>query len=149
VLPPCPLNEDAAVVQAPSIGPKTAKRLEAIGATKVADLLRLDPERAAADLSARHINAQTIRDWQAQARLACTVPGLKSREAQALAAVGVRDAEALAVQDVEALCEAIGEWGLSDAGQRAWGAAPAPSVDDIATWMLRAERARVAEPVAA
>lgn len=140
VLPPCPLSEDAPVVQAPAIGPKTAKRLEAIGVRTVADLLRLDPDRAQADIGVRHISAQTIRDWQSQARLACTVPGLKSREAQALAACGVCDARDLVARDAEQLCEAIGEWGISDAGQRAWGNAPAPTADDVATWMLRARR---------
>jgi hypothetical protein len=141
VLPACSLSEQAPVVQAPAIGPKTAKRLEAIGVRTVADLLRLDPDRAQADIGVRHISAQTVRDWQAQARLACTVPGLKSREAQALAACGVSDARDLASRDAEQLCEAIGAWGISDAGQRAWGSAPAPTVDDVATWMLRAQRA--------
>jgi hypothetical protein len=140
-LPACTLSEDAPVVQAPAIGPKTAQRLHGIGVRTVADLLRLDPDRAQADIGVRHITAQTVRDWQAQARLACTVPGLKSREAQALAACGVTDARDLASQDAESLCEAIGEWGISDAGQRAWGNAPAPTVDDVATWMLRARRA--------
>lgn len=141
VLPPCPLSEEAPVVQAPAIGPKTAQRLQAIGVRTVADLLRLDPDRAQADIGVRHISAQTIRDWQSQARLACTVPGLKSREAQALAACGVRDARDLVAHDAEQLCEAIGEWGITDAGQRAWGNAPAPTADDVATWMLRARRA--------
>jgi predicted flap endonuclease-1-like 5' DNA nuclease len=141
VLPACPLSEDAPVVQAPAIGPKTAKRLEAIGVRTVTDLLRLNPERAQADIGVRHITAQTVRDWQAQARLACTVPGLKSREAQALAACGVGDARDLVSRDAEDLCEAIGEWGISDAGPRAWGNAPAPTADDVATWMLRARRA--------
>jgi hypothetical protein len=140
-LPACTLSEDAPVVQAPAIGPKTAQRLQAIGVRTVADLLRLDPDRAQADMGVRHITAQTVRDWQAQARLACTVPGLKSREAQALAACGVTDARDFASRDAENLCETIGEWGISDAGQRAWGNAPAPTVDDVATWMLRARRA--------
>jgi hypothetical protein len=96
----------------------------------------------------RHISAQVIRDWQAQALLACTVPGLRSREAQALVACGVRNADALKERDATDLCEAIAEWGLSEDGQRAWGSAPAPTPDDVATWIARAERA-AAEAVAA
>ena len=92
-------------------------------------------------VGARHISAQTIRDWQAQALLACTVPGLKSREAQALVACGVRDADDLGQSDAEHLVEGIARWGLSDEGARAWGAAPAPSADDVATWIERAKRA--------
>jgi len=82
-----------------------------------------------------------IRDWQAQALLACTVPGLKSREAQGLVACGVCDAAALASKSAVELCEAVANWGLSEDGQRAWGSAPAPTVDDVATWIERAKRA--------
>jgi len=141
VLPKFMLSGDAPVVQAPSIGPKTAKRLEAVGVRTVADLLQLDADRAEEQVDARHISAQVIRDWQSQALLACTVPGLKSREAQGLVACGVNDAAALASKDATELCEAVAQWGLSEEGQRAWGSAPAPSIDDVATWIERAKRA--------
>jgi predicted flap endonuclease-1-like 5' DNA nuclease len=135
------LDGGAPVEKAPSIGPKTAKRLEAAGVLTIADLLSAKPEETQLRLGARHISAQTIRDWQAQALLACTVPGLKSREAQALVACNVRDGAALASSDAAALTEAIGAWGLSEEGARAWGSAPAPSGDDVATWIERAKRA--------
>ncbi len=140
-LPRCALNEEAPVVQAPSIGPKTAKRLEALGVTTVADLLALKPEEGEEKIAVRHISAQVIRDWQAQALLACTTPRLKSREAQALVACGVREIETLASADALELCDAVARWGLSDEGQRAWGAAAAPNEDDVATWIERAKRA--------
>ena len=139
-LPRFTLNQDASVEKAPSIGPKTAKRLEAVGVRTIADLLAASADDKQRQIGARHISAQTIRDWQAQALLACTVPGLKSREAQALVACGVRDAEALAASDAEHLVEGIASWGLSDDGARAWGSAPAPGVDDVATWIERAKR---------
>ncbi len=128
-------------MKAPSIGPKTAKRLEAVGVRTIADLLALQPEAGQLQIGARHISAQVIRDWQAQALLACTAPGLKSREAQALVACGVRELGALAAADAEQLTEAIARWGLSDEGARAWGSAPAPNEDDVATWIARAKRA--------
>jgi predicted flap endonuclease-1-like 5' DNA nuclease len=140
------LNQDAPVEKAPAIGPKTAKRLEAVGVKTIADLLAASPEDAQRDLGARHISAQLIRDWQAQALLACTVPGLKSREAQALVACDVRDAQTLAQADAEHLVDGIAHWGLSDEGARAWGSAAAPSVDDIATWIERAKKALAAKP---
>jgi hypothetical protein len=139
-LPPCTLSGNAPVVDAPSIGPKTAKRLEAVGVRTVADLLRLEPEDGEEQIDARHISADVIRGWQAQAELACTVPGLKSREAQALAACGVSDAAELARLDASELCEAVAQWGLSEEGQRAWGNAAAPTADDVATWIARAQR---------
>ncbi|MDX2275199.1 MAG: DUF4332 domain-containing protein [Hyphomonadaceae bacterium] len=129
------LESDAPVVDAPSIGPKTGRKLEAIGVRTVADLLAVSPENAESQLKQRHISAQLIRDWQAQATLACSIPGLRSREAQALVACGVRDAVELSEHDPEELCEAIARWGLSDEGQRAWGAAPAPTEDDVAAWI--------------
>ncbi|MBL8536864.1 MAG: DUF4332 domain-containing protein [Hyphomonadaceae bacterium] len=143
------LAEDAPVVQAPSIGAKTAKRLEAVGVRTIADLLALKPEEGADQIDVRHISAQVIRDWQAQAALACAVPGMKSREAQALVACGVRTADDLVAGDPVRLCEAVAHWGLSEEGQRAWGAAPAPTVDDIAKWIDRARQAREAQSVAA
>jgi predicted flap endonuclease-1-like 5' DNA nuclease len=140
-LPRFTLSGDAPVVQAPSIGPKTARRLEAAGVRTIADLLAMKPEEGERRIDAGHISAQTIRDWQAQALLACTVPGLKSREAQALVACGVSDAHDLAQTDAIQLCDAVARWGLSEDGQRAWGSAPAPTEDDVATWIERAKRA--------
>jgi predicted RecB family nuclease len=136
-------------VQAPSIGPKTARRLEAVGVRTIADLLKLEPEAGEEQIDARHISADVIRQWQATALLACTVPGLKSREAQALAACGVRDAAELADLDALDLCEAVARWGLTDEGQRAWGSAPAPNADDVATWIARAKRVTGASQAAA
>jgi len=140
-LPKATLNERAPVVQAPSIGPKTAKRLEAVGVKTIGDLLALKPEEGESQIDVRHISAQVIRDWQAQALLACTVPGLRSREAQALVACGVTTIEDLSQMEATELCDGVGRWGLSEEGQRAWGSAPAPSVDDVATWITRAKRA--------
>jgi predicted flap endonuclease-1-like 5' DNA nuclease len=135
------LDGEAPVLEAPSIGPKTAKRLEAMGVKTVADLLAVSPDAAQAQIAARHISAQVIKDWQAQALLACTVPGLRSREAQALVACGVRDATELVQFEPGALTDAVARWGLSEEGARAWGNAPAPTEDDVADWIERAKNA--------
>jgi predicted flap endonuclease-1-like 5' DNA nuclease len=148
-LPRFTLDERAPVEKAPSIGPKTAKRLEAVGVRTIADLLAASADEKEEAIGMRHISAQVIRDWQAQALLACTVPGLKSREAQALVACGVRDANELEEMDAVELCEAIARWGLSEEGQRAWGNAPAPNEDDIQTWIERARRAHADASAAA
>jgi hypothetical protein len=139
------LEGDAPIVDAPSIGPKTGRKLEAIGVRTVADLLALSPENGESQLKQRHISAQVIRDWQAQAALACAIPGLRSREAQALVACGVHDAEDLSEHNPDELCEAIANWGLSDEGQRAWGNAPAPTEEDVADWIESAEQAASAK----
>lgn len=139
------LGSDAPVVDAPSIGPKTGRKLEAIGVRTVADLLAMSPETGESQLKQRHISAQVIRDWQAQASLACAIPGLRSREAQALVACGVQNAQELSEHNPDELCEAIANWGLSDEGQRAWGNAPAPTEDDVADWIESAEKAASAK----
>lgn len=138
---PDTLDGEAPVIEAPSIGPKTARRLEALGVRTVADLIALSPETGQQQLRTRHISAQVIRDWQAQATLACTVPHLRSREAQALVACGVRDGAELTQCDAEELTEAVSQWGLSEEGARAWGNAPAPTEDDVADWIARANTA--------
>ena len=101
-----------------------AQRLEAAGVKTIADLLALNAEEGESKIDAGHISAQTIRDWQAQALLACTVPGLRSREAQALVACGITTPEELIDMDPTDLCDGVARWGLSEEGQRAWGSAP-------------------------
>jgi hypothetical protein len=140
VLPRFTLSGDSPVAQAPAIGARAARRLEAAGVKTIADLLSIEAEACERRVDDAEISAQSIRDWQAQALLACTVPGLKAREAQALVACGVTDAQDLAQMDAAELCDAVAEWGLSEDGQRAWGSAPAPSADDVATWIARAKR---------
>lgn len=135
------LEGESPIVDAPAIGPKTARRLEAVGLRTVSDLLAASPEDAQKRINAKHISAQLIRDWQAQANLACIVPGLRSREAQALVACGVRDAETLADFDPHELAEAIGQWGLSEDAARIWGNAPAPSDHDVELWIIAAHEA--------
>lgn len=140
-MPRFTLDGTAPVLRAPSIGPKAARRLEALGVKTVADLLALSPDAGQTQSGASHISAKLIKDWQAQALLACTVPGLRTHEAQALVACGVRDAGDLMQFDAGELTEAVARWGLSDEGARAWGDAPAPSEDDVADWIERARRA--------
>jgi len=132
------------VVDAPSIGPKTAKKLLAVGVRTIGDLLSLAPATGAVLIDQRHISAQTIHEWQSQARLALGVPGLRSREAQALVGCGVGDAEELALLEPEMLAEAIGRWAQSVEAKRAWGDAPFPTAEDISNWGARAKAAAAA-----
>jgi predicted flap endonuclease-1-like 5' DNA nuclease len=130
------------VVDAPSIGPKTAKRLQSVGVRTIGDLLALQPATGAVLIDQRHVSAQTIHEWQSQARLALGVPGLRSREAQALVGCGVCDAEELALLEPEMLAEAIGRWAQSVEAKRAWGDAPLPTAEDVSDWVARAKAAK-------
>lgn len=84
------------VVDAPSIGKKTARRLNRVGIFTVEDLIKCDSEEIAFELDVTHIDEPTLEDWKAQARLMMDVPGLRVHDAQILVGAGVRSAEDLA-----------------------------------------------------
>lgn len=137
--PPGRLSHESPVELAPSIGPKTASRLTAIGIHTVEDLLQAEPEEAATRLKFKHINARLIRDWQAQAELACSIPGMGSIAAQLLVAVGVRDPEDLANADPEMLINMMDEFCDSADGQRILRDAPPPDEDKLRAWIEAAQ----------
>lgn len=137
--PPGRLSHESPVELAPSIGPKTASRLTAIGIHTVEDLLQAEPEEAATRLKFKHINARLIRDWQAQAELACSIPGMGSIAAQLLVAVGVRDPEDLANADPEMLINMMDEFCDSADGQRMLRDSPPPDEDKLRAWIEAAQ----------
>jgi predicted flap endonuclease-1-like 5' DNA nuclease len=129
------LTREASVVDAPSIGPKTAGRLNVIGVKTVGDLLALSPDEAAAQIKQSHINARIIKDWQAQAALACTVPDLNGTSAQLLVGAGITSIEDLATSDLDALTDAIGMFASSNEGERALRNQEKPDRARIKTWI--------------
>lgn len=139
--PAARLSIDADVVDAPSIGPKTAERLKAIGVLRVADLLAATPEEAAKQIASSYITAQVIRDWQAQAGLALSVPGLSGTAAQILVGAGVRDAQTLADANGAQLIAQCLKFCKSADGQRLLrnSAPPAPAL--ILGWIEAAKGA--------
>ena len=124
--------------EAPSIGPKTATRFTAIGINTVKDLLSASPDGAAAQIKFRHISASIIRDWQAQADLACTVPDVNSLAAQLLVAVGIREADDLANAEPDMLVNMIEEFCESAEGLRTLRDAPPPSREKVKSWIAAA-----------
>jgi predicted flap endonuclease-1-like 5' DNA nuclease len=129
------LSREAAVVDAPSIGPKTAGRLNIIGVNTVGDLLALAPEDAAVRIKASHINAGVIKDWQAQALLACSVPELNGTNAQLLVGAGIYSVDDLATADVDFLIDAITLFAQSSEGQRATRDAKMPERARVKAWI--------------
>jgi hypothetical protein len=132
------LHREDPIVDAPSIGAKTAARLEAIGMRTIADLLEAEPESAAKSVRASHITPPIIRDWQAQALLACAIPALRSFDAQVLVACGVRDLPTLAQQSPGALFTAIGAYLKTKEGQQMARSSKPADVDAVAVWIKAA-----------
>jgi hypothetical protein len=134
------LKGTSPIVEAPSIGPKMARRFQGMGVRTVSDLLALSPATAAVLLDVRNVSAPDIADWQVQAMLACTVPDLIHREAQAVVvACGVRSVEDLAQADPKELADLMREWAKDPDGARAWGGGSAPGVGDAESLIERAQ----------
>ena len=129
------LSREALVVDAPSIGPKTAGRLSVIGVRTVGDLLSLTPEDAAQRIKASHINAGIIKDWQAQALLACSVPDLNGTSAQIIVGAGIYSVDDLATTDLDSLMDAIELFATSNDGERLLRDGKAPSRERVKGWI--------------
>ncbi|MCF8507997.1 MAG: DUF4332 domain-containing protein [Hyphomonadaceae bacterium] len=132
------LTREQLVVDAPSIGPKTANRLNVIGVKTVGDLLALTPEEAAQRIKASHINAGVIKDWQAQALLACSLPDISRANAQILVGAGVYSVEDLASIDLDTLMDAIELFASSNEGERLLRDGAAPQREQVEAWIKSA-----------
>ena len=140
------LSIDDDVVDGPSIGPKTAERLRPARIFTVRDLLNADPDEVASIVTARHITADAVRAWQAQARLVITVPFLRGTHAQLLVGAGFRTYEEVALADQATLMASILRFATTREGQSVLRNGPPPDVEKVVRWM---ENAIDAEPARA
>ncbi len=138
------LTLDQDVVDGPSIGAKTAERLNPHGIKTVRDLLKADPAALAVLVNARHITAEAISGWQDQARLVCSVPGLRGTHAQLLVGSGYRSGDAIATADPEKLCADVLAFAASTAGQRLLRNGDPPDIEKIKGWLEAARSMRAA-----
>lgn len=135
---------DDDIVDAPSIGPKTAERLRPARIFTVRDLLAADPEEVAVLVTARHITADAVRNWQDQARLVITVPFLRGTHAQLLVGAGFRSPEAIIGADQASLMSAILRFATTREGQSVLRNGPPPELDRIMAWKANAADAEPA-----
>ena len=136
------LHPADAVIDAPSVGPKTAARLEKAGVHTVHDLLSADPHDLAERLAARWIVPEVVRDWQHQARLMCRIPGIYGHDAQILVAVGVTDPSDLAALAPADLLDLTGPFLASTAGERVLRGSEPPDLAEVTDWVAWAKQAR-------
>lgn len=132
------------IVDAPSIGPKTADRLIAEGVKTVGDLMDADAETLAELLDVRHITVDTVRDWQAQSALVMSVPNLRGTHAQLIVGAGFRDAENLAAAAPDDLCARVLAFAASREGQRVLRDGAPPDLEAITAWGAAARHERAA-----
>ena len=141
------LTMDDDIVDAPSIGPKTATRFQQIGMTKVRDLMHADATATASKLETRHITATVVADWQDQSRLMINVPGLRGHDAQILVAAGIRTQTELRQASVAVLLKKVVEVAATTEGKRILRSGAVPDEAEVTEWIAAAQQ--MAEPKAA
>ena len=137
------INLDDPVVDAPSIGPKTASRLEKVNIFTIGDLLNADPEATAQALNVRYIKRDTLLDWQDQTRLMVEAPGLRVLDSQILVGAGIRNADDLAKASARKVLKAATSFLDTPQGARVlWGGENNVDQNEVENWIDLAKAAK-------
>ncbi len=136
------LNWEDPVVDAPSIGNKTAKRLGGVGIKTVAQLVTADAKTVAPKLKAKHITPKLFAQWQAQAVLAYRIPMLRGHDAQLLTACGLETPEDVAQASAKDLLAEVTEFAETSDGQRIIRSGEPPDLNEVTNWIAWARQAR-------
>ena len=137
------LSRESPVVDAPSIGPKTAKRLEAVNIYTIGDLLDADVDDTASALNVRYIKANTLTDWQDQTRLMVDAPGLRVLDSQILVGAGIRNVDDLAKASAKTVLNAATSFLDTPQGARVlWGGENNVDRQEVEGWIGLAKAAQ-------
>lgn len=137
------LSRGSPVVDAPSIGPKTAKRLETVNIYTIGDLLDADVEETATALNVRYIKAKTLTDWQDQTRLMVDAPGLRVLDSQILVGAGIRNVDDLARASAKTVLNAATSFLDTPQGARVlWGGENNVDRQEVEGWIGLAKAAQ-------
>ena len=136
------LNNDDGIVDAPSIGPRTAKRLEEIGIHTVRDFLAASADEVAERLGLKRITGELVLQWQQQTTLATRIPQLRGHDAQILVALGIVDPSELAESDPEELWNQVKPFVKTNQGKRIIRNGKEPDFEEITAWIQFAAAAR-------
>lgn len=126
------------LVDAPSIGPKTAKRFADIDVHTIAQFVGTGPEQLVSELATKWITENLVRDWQDQARLVCEVPSLPGYGAQLLVAIGCRTAWQLRTANTDSLKAQLDAVCMTAEGQHILRSSKPPSAKRIESWIQSA-----------
>ena len=130
------------VVDAPTVGPRTAERLHKVGIRTVRDLISADPELLAAEIDYKRISADDIRSWQQQSVLACRIPQIRGHDAQILVACGVTDPDKLASMSANELWGIVQPFTKTAECKRIVRNGKGPDLEEIQDWINWAKSAR-------
>ncbi|MBP88944.1 MAG: hypothetical protein CMJ64_19885 [Planctomycetaceae bacterium] len=136
------LKRSDAVVDAPSIGARTAERLEAIEIRTVADLLDADADAITEGLDNRRFSTKVITQWQQQTELVCRVPQLRGHDAQLLVALEITEPEQLASCDPQELWTEMEPFVETKEGKRIIRNGKTPDLEEVTEWIQWAQSAR-------
>lgn len=137
------LSLESPVVDAPSIGPKTASRLEKVDIYTIGDLLSADAGETAVALNVRYIKADTLSDWQDQTRLMVDAPGLRVLDSQILVGAGIRSVDDLAKASAKSVLNAATSFLETPKGARVlWGGENNVDKQEVESWIGLAKAAR-------
>ena len=131
------------VVDAPTIGPKMAQKLESIRVKTIGDLLAGDSGDIAAAIGEKAVTADTVETWKSQSMLVCRVPNLRGQDAQLLVAAGHRTAESIAEASGDSLYEAIARVASSKQGLRYLRGGNPPDRDRVVSWIEWSKHSRM------
>jgi hypothetical protein len=137
------LDLTSSIVDAPSIGPTTARKLTRIGIHTVHDFLQRDPVVISQRLGDRRISAEVILSWQRQASLVVRVPELRGHDAVILVACGIHDPESLSQSSPENVFAKIGPFVATNEGRRLLRSAKVPDLQEVTDWIAWSRQARV------
>lgn len=129
------LHRESPIVDAPSIGPKTAVKLQAIGVRTVEQFLTMDSATISNKLGNRRITPDRIKSWQRQATLVCRVPMLRGHDAQLLVEAGIFEPERLADCEPTWLLAKIDPVAKSAEGKRILRGAKRPDLEEVTDWI--------------
>ncbi len=136
------LTRKSPVVDAPSIGPKTAARLAKVNVITIGDLMDADTEALVEELSVRYIKIETVQDWKDQTGLMLDMPALRVLDAQILVGAGIRNSKDLAKASARKVLTAATSFLDTPSGSRVlWGGEAKVEENEVKSWIEMARKA--------
>jgi hypothetical protein len=129
------LTLESPLVDAPSIGPKTARRFTAMGIKTVGQFLQADVQVMAEKMHAGHITSQVLADWQIQSRWATILPKFRGADAQSFVALNYREPRDLMRNSPQQLHQEITEFIKSKEGARITRDSQPPKYETVQLWL--------------